>query len=404
MTHPTSAGAFQALGLRSELLRAVRAAGYEVPTPVQAAVIAAVLEGRDVLARAATGSGKTAAFGLPILQRLLDQPRLHGARGNQVAVLVLAPTRELVMQIAAVLTAFAQSLDTHIDVGAVYGGVKINPQMMALRGGADILVATPGRLLDLHRRNAVKLDQLRSLVLDEADRMLSLGFRGQIEEVLSWLPARRQNLLFAATFSHEVGQWTRALLRSPLEVDLTEVAEGSRARQSQPERQGQIEQHVYTVDHTRKDALLIHLLQQRDLRRVLTFVSAKKTADALVAKLNRADLRAAVFHADKSQRERTRVLGDFRAGKLRVLIATDLAARGIDIDDLPAVINFELPRSPNDYVHRIGRTGRAGKAGLALSLICEHEEQHFRVIEKRMKQRLEREHVAGFEPRPSRPR
>jgi ATP-dependent RNA helicase RhlE len=399
MTHPTSEGAFHALGLRSELLRAVQAAGYVVPTPVQAAVIAGVLEGRDVLARAATGSGKTAAFGLPILQRLLDHPRLHGVQGNQVAVLVLAPTRELVMQIADVLTGFARSLDTHIALGAVYGGVKINPQMMALRGGADILVATPGRLLDLHRRNAVKFDQLRSLVLDEADRMLSLGFREEIEQVLSRLPARRQNLLFAATFPKEVDDWTRALLQSPLEVDLTQAAEGSHARPSQPEREGQIQQHVYSVDRTRKDALLIHLLQQRDLRRVLVFVSVKRTADALVAKLNRASIRAAVFHADKSQRERTQVLGDFRAGELRVLIATDLAARGIDIDDLPAVINFELPRSPNDYLHRIGRTGRAGKAGLALSLICAHEEQHFRVIERRMKRRLEREQVAGFEPR-----
>jgi superfamily II DNA/RNA helicase len=386
MTNP-----FATLGLRSDVLPAVQAAGFQTPTPIQTAVIAAVLSGRDVLARAATGSGKTAAFGLPLLQRLLDEPHARSARGNRVAVLVLAPTRELVMQIAEVLTGFTQALAAPIQVNAVYGGVAVNPQMMALRGGVDILVATPGRLLDLQRQNAVELSSVRALVLDEADRMLSLGFREELEQVISLLPARRQNLLFSATLPQDIAALTQRLLHDPLAVDVTQPS----ASQSEPD----IEQHVYCVDLERKTALLIQLLEKPELQQVLVFISMKKTADTLVGKLNRVGIRAAVFHADKSQSERTRVLREFRAGSLRVLLATDLAARGLDIEDLPVVINFELPRSPNDYLHRIGRTGRAGKTGLAISLICAAEEQHFRVIEKRIKRRLAREQIAGFEPR-----
>jgi ATP-dependent RNA helicase RhlE len=400
MTAITSAVSFEALGLSPALLRAVQAAGYQTPTPVQIAVIEAVLGGVDVLARARTGSGKTAAFALPILQRLIEQPRVRSARGNPVAVLVLAPTRELVMQIGDVLSGFAQHLDARFKVVAVFGGVAINPQMMALRGGADILVATPGRALDLQRRNAIEFEQLRSLVLDEADRMSSLGFREEITELLSLLPAERQNLLFSATFPAELDDWTRELLREPLEVDVTQALhEPSDSGSAESHAEAEIAQHAYVVDQARKDVVLVHLLRQRELSQVLVFVNAKKTANALLTTLNRAELNAAVFHADKSQRERTRCLRDFRSGKLRVLIATDLAARGLDIDDLPVVINFELPRSPNDYLHRIGRTGRAGKEGLAISLICEAEEQHFRVIEKRIKRRFSREHISGFEPR-----
>ena len=390
MTH-TSDDPFAQLGLRSELLSAVKDAGFQTPTPIQSAVIAAVLSGKDVLARAATGSGKTAAFGLPLLQRLLDEPRVTRARGNHVAVLVLAPTRELVMQIADVLSGFARASQRPVRVNAAYGGVAINPQMMALRGGADILVATPGRLLDLQRKNAVELSQLRAFVLDEADRMLSLGFREELDQVIACLPARRQNLLFSATLPRDIATLTQSLLHDPIKVDLTQP----NLSQSEPN----IEQHVYSVDVERKPALLIRLLEQPALQQVLVFISMKKTADTLVGKLNRAGVRAAVFHADKSQRERSLALQKFRDGSLRVLLATDLAARGIDIDDLPVVINFELPRSPNDYLHRIGRTGRAGKPGLAISLICSAEEQLFRVIEKRIKRRLPREQVAGFEPR-----
>ena len=384
----SSSDPFAALGLGSQLLAAVRAAGYQTPTPVQTAVIAAVLAGRDVLARADTGSGKTAAFGLPLLQRLLEQPHSRSARGNPVAVLVLAPTRELVMQIGEVLGGFSAALQASLRVKAVFGGVAINPQMMALRGGADILVATPGRLLDLQRQNAVELSAVRALVLDEADRMLSLGFREELDEVLACLPTRRQSLLFSATLPPDITALTQSLLHDPLSVDVT-----------QPSVDLEIEQHVYQVDRECKTALLIKLLEAPELRQVLVFVSMKKTADALIGALQRAGVSAATFHADRSQSERTRVLRGFREGNLRVLLATDLAARGLDIDDMPVVINFELPRSPNDYQHRIGRTGRAGRAGLALSLICADEEQHFRVIEKRIKRRLPREHVAGFEPR-----
>lgn len=379
---------FAALGLSSHLLPAVQASGYETPTPVQVAVIAGVLAGRDVLARAATGSGKTAAFGLPLLQRLLDSPHARSARGNRVAVLVLAPTRELVVQIGEVLRGFVNALQAQLRVNAVYGGVAINPQMMALRGGVDILVATPGRLLDLQRQNAVELSGVRALVLDEADRMLSLGFREELEQILAQLPARRQNLLFSATLPPDISALTQSLLHDPLTVDVT-----------QPSAEPNIEEHVYQVDHDRKTRLLIKLLDAPELRQALVFISMKKTADALVGSLSRAGVSAACFHADKSQQERTRTLSAFRAGSLRVLLATDLAARGIDIEDLPVVINFELPRSPNDYLHRIGRTGRAGKAGLAISLICPSEEQHFRVIEKRIKRRLAREQLAGFELR-----
>lgn len=379
MVHAVTAS-FESLGLTAQLLRAIERAGYREATAVQAATIPAVLAGRDVRARAETGSGKTAAFGLPLLQQLCAEPRVHSARGNPVSALILAPTRELVIQIAEVLGALARALQPRIKILSVYGGVSANPQMMALRGGADILVATPGRLLDLHRQRAVELGSLRVLVLDEADRMFSLGFSEEVGEVLSLVPPRRQTLLFSATFPPELGPLVRALLHDPAEIELAPGA-----------TQVLIEQRVFTVAPERKSGLLIDLIEQLDLRQVLVFVSMKKVGDALAAKLNRAHLHAAVFHADKSQAERQRVLGEFRAGRLRVLIATDLAARGIDIDDLPTVINFELPRSPNDYTHRIGRTGRAGKSGIAITLICPAEEQHFRVIEKRIEQRLKRE-------------
>jgi len=387
------ASSFRALGLCAELLRAVQVAGFERPTPVQQAVIAAALAGRDVLARADTGSGKTAAFGLPLLQRLhADRPE-RSPRGNPVAVLVLAPTRELVQQIADVLSDFARHLPTRTRIVAAHGGSSINPQMLALRGGVDLVVATPGRLLDLDRRGALEWSRLRALVLDEGDRLLGAEFRDELTEVLSRLPARRQNLFFSATFPPPLSELARTLLRDPLEVGFASPAPP--AQEAEP----RIEQHAYVIEPERKGALLVELIQQRELQQVLVFVSMKKTADKLTTKLNQANIRAAVFHADKSQHERTQRLREFRAGKLRVLIATDLASRGIDIEDLPTVINFELPRSPNDYLHRIGRTGRAGRPGLAISLLTADDEHHFRVIEKRIKQRLPREHVAGFEPR-----
>jgi 4a-hydroxytetrahydrobiopterin dehydratase len=395
MNDSSSPALFGDLGLNTELLRAVELAGYASPTPVQTAAIPAVLAGRDVRVRAQTGTGKTAAFGLPLLQRLYEHrmrergsghPSNRSTRGNRVFVLVLVPTRELATQIGEVLTVLAQPLATPIKILAVFGGVSPNPQMMALRGGADILVATPGRLLDLQRQNAVVLDSLKTLVLDEADRMLSLGFHDELSEILALLPVRRQNLLFSATFPASLSVLTRTLLHDPLDIDLATEAKAAL-----------IEQRAYEVDQERKAALLIHLIEQRDLHQVLVFVSAKKTGDALVSKLRRAGLQVAVFHGDKSQAERRRCLDDFKSGGLRVLIATDLAARGLDIEDLPTVINFELPRSPNDYTHRIGRTGRAGRQGVAISLVCPAEYPHFGVIQKRMKLRLAREQVPGFE-------
>jgi ATP-dependent RNA helicase RhlE len=384
------AASFESLALSAQLLRAVELAGYATPTDVQAATIPAVLAGRDVRAQAETGSGKTAAFGLPILQQLCEQPRPYSPRGNPVAVLILAPTHELVMQIADVLGGLGRALQPRIKVLSVYGGVSINPQMMALRGGADILVATPGRLLDLHRQHAVELGALRVLVLDEADRMLSLGFSDELNEILALLPARKQSLLFSATFPPALAPIVQALLHDPIELELTPV--------STPLA---IEQRVYTVAPERKTGLLVHLIEQHDLRQVLVFVSMKKTGDRLVQKLNRKQLPAAVFHGDRSQGERQRCLSDFRAGRLRVLIATDLASRGIDIEDLPAVINFELPRSPNDYTHRIGRTGRAGKRGVAITLLCPDDLHHFGVIEKRIKQKLGREPDPTLTPTPT---
>jgi superfamily II DNA/RNA helicase len=316
-------------------------------------------------------------------------------------VLVVAPTRELVLQTADVLSGFARPLRRRIKIVAAYGGGSVNPQMMALRGGADIVVATPGRLLDLHRRGAVEFTTLQTLVLDEGDRLLGPEFMDELVQVVSRLPARRQNLLFSATFSPQVRDLARVLLRDPLEIglaDATATQPGETSAPAPPEPS--IEQHVYSVAPERKTALLIHLLRQRELGQALVFVSARKTGDKLVLKLNQAEIQAAVFHAEKSQYERIQRLEAFRTGKLRVLIATDLAARGIDIEELPAVINFELPRSPNDYIHRIGRTGRAGRTGLAISLIsAEQEERHFRVIEKRIRRRLPRESVTGFEPR-----
>jgi superfamily II DNA/RNA helicase len=380
-----SAGSFDSLGLSAPLLRAVEVAGYETPTPVQLAAIPAVLSGRDVLARAQTGSGKTAAFGLPLLQRISDRDQ-PAKRGNHAFALVLVPTRELAMQISEALSAFAEQLPTRTRVLAVFGGVSINPQMLALRGGVEILVATPGRLLDLCRSNAVQLSDTRTLVLDEADRMLSLGFAEELAEVRALLPVERQTLLFSATFPSELRAVIQASLREPIEIEL--------AAEPAPE----IEEHVYAVDEAKKGALTVQLLKDRKAQRVLIFVSEKRSGDKLVEKLIRAGITAAVFHGDRSQAERTRCLADFRSGALRVLVATDLAARGIDIDDLPTVINFELPRSPNDYVHRIGRTGRAGKTGVALTLICQAEQHHFGVIEKRIKRKILRETVAGFEP------
>jgi len=384
-SQPSQNATFEQLGLIPELLSRLTELEYVTPTLVQTGTIAAVLEGKDVLAGAITGSGKTAAFALPLIQRLLSK-HSTSAKGNQIGTLVLVPTRELAQQVADSFKSYAKLIKPRVKVEAVFGGVSANTQMLALRGGADVLVATPGRLLDLISSNAVKLGEVASLVLDEADRMLSLGFEEELTDILAKLPKHKQTLLFSATFPEEVKALTDKLLSSPVEVQL------------QSEEKSTLTQQVYTVNRNRKTALLAHLIKENDWRQVLVFASAKNTCNRLEQKLEKLGIPAQVFHSDKAQGARTRVLEGFKSGEIRVLIATDIAARGIDIEKLPVVINYELPRSPADYMHRIGRSGRAGEAGLALALISHDEYHHFKTIEKKNKFRLDREQVIGFEP------
>ncbi|AQS38762.1 DNA/RNA helicase, superfamily II [Shewanella psychrophila] len=375
---------FEQLGLIPELLKRLTLLEYLNPTLVQGKTIPAVLTGRDLLAGAITGSGKTAAFALPMLQKLAKSSA-KASKGNQVSGLVLVPTRELAQQVAESFKSYGQLIKPRLKIEAVFGGVSANTQMLAMRGGADVLVATPGRLLDLISSNAIKLDDVKTLVLDEADRMLSLGFTEELNQVLALLPKHKQTLLFSATFPEEVKILTDRLLSTPVEVQI------------QTEETSTIKQQVYTVNRNRKTALLAHLIKENDWRQVLVFASAKNTCNRLEQKLAKAGVAAQIFHSDKSQGARTKVLEAFKSGETHVLIATDIAARGIDIDKLPVVINYELPRSPVDYMHRIGRSGRAGEAGLALSLISHDEYQHFKLIEKKNKLRLDREQVEGFE-------
>ncbi|MBK8326954.1 MAG: DEAD/DEAH box helicase [Moraxellaceae bacterium] len=376
---------FATLGLHPLLISAVTELGYQQATPVQQSAIPAILQGRDVVAGAETGSGKTAAFALPLLHSLHAQTLQTTAKGNQVRALVIAPTRELAIQIGQAINAYGQYLQPRLKVCTVFGGVSINPQMLALRGGADIVVATTGRLLDLLQHNALKFDALQTLVLDEADKMLSLGFSEELGQVLAALPKKRQNLLFSATFPPELEQLIASLLHNPVQINLAKQDENL------------IEQHVYTVESERKNAALIHLIKTGDWQQVLVFASAKNTCNRLVLKLEKAGIQAAAFHGDLSQGARNNALADFKEKYIRVLIATDVAARGIDIQQLPYVVNFDLPRSANDYIHRIGRTGRAGQQGYAVALICPDEYEHFKLIEKRMKKRLSREQIEGFE-------
>jgi len=376
---------FANLGLSEPLLRAVAARGYGAPTPVQAAAIPAVLRGADLLASAQTGSGKTAAFALPLLE-LLASRRPGGAR--RVHSLVLAPTRELVAQIGASFRAYAHLLPAPVKVVTVFGGVSVNPQMMALRGGADVVVATPGRLLDLVDRNALSFAAVSILVLDEADRLLDLGFADELARILALLPARRQNLLFSATFPAGVQSLAATLLRDPVRVEVP----------LEPATQPDILQRAIEVDAARRTQLLRHLVQTSDWSGVLVFVATKYATEHVAEKLRKAGLAAAALHGELSQGARTRALAEFKSGQVRVLLATDVAARGLDIARLPVVVNYDLPRSATDYVHRIGRTGRAGGSGIAISFVSAGTHAHFRLIEKRHRLRVPREQVAGFEP------
>ncbi len=378
---------FASLGLSPALVHALADLQLSEPTAIQAAAIPAALRGGDVLGAARTGSGKTAAYALPLLQQCLDDPWAPGAP-RRLRGLVLAPTRELAAQVGDWLREVAESLPGRIKVAVVFGGVSINPQMMALRGGADIVVATPGRLLDLIEHRALSLGELATLVLDEADRLLDLGFADELARILSLLPGRRQTLFFSATYPQSVQALADSLLHEPTRIEI----EGT------PDAHADIEQHAIAVDAPRRTQLLRHLVETEGWPRVLVFVATQYSAGLVADKLRRAGLQAAELHGQMSQGGRTRALADFKAAHLQVLVVTDLAARGIDIEQLPAVVNYDLPRSAVDHVHRIGRTGRAGQGGVAISFVTPDMEGHFRLIEKRQGLRLPREQIEGFEP------
>jgi ATP-dependent RNA helicase RhlE len=377
--------AFSSLGLSEPLLRAVAEHGYQAPTAVQRAVIPEVLGGHDVWAKASTGAGKTAAFVLPILEALarreLTVPR-------RVHALIIVPTRELAKQTADAIAALRRYLPQRPKTLVVLGGVSINPQMMALRGGADIVVATPGRLLDLIDKHALSLAQVGQLVLDEADRLLEQGFAEELGRILALLPARRQTLLFSATFSSVVSQLAARLLRAPVRIDVSEA----------PADVPAIAQRAIEVDAPRRTQLLRHLLETHAWERVLVFVATTHATEHVSAKLRGAGVNAIALHGKLSQGARTRALDLFRASNVHVLVATDLASRGLDITGLPAVVNYDLPRSPNDYVHRIGRTGRAGEPGVAISFLTAEMRAHFALIERTHRHYVVRERIAGFEP------
>ena len=368
------------------LLARLNELGYTQATPIQQQAMPAILAGRDLIAGANTGSGKTAAFALPLLQSLsTSKSNSNRNAGNIVTHLILVPTRELAQQVANSIKSYASHLNGAVKTVAVFGGVSANTQMLALRGGADILVATPGRLLDLISSNAIKLDKLNTLILDEADRMLSLGFTDELSSLLEMMPDNKQTLLFSANFPEQVKALTSSLLNNPVEIQLQSSDEST------------LVQRVFTVNKGQKTALLAHLIKQHQWKQALIFVNAKNSCNHLADKLSKRGITAEVFHGDKGQGARTRVLDAFKSGEVDVLIATDIAARGLDIEKLPVVINFDLPRSPADYMHRIGRSGRAGEIGLALSIIDHEDYHHFNVIEKKNKLRLEREQVIGFE-------
>jgi superfamily II DNA/RNA helicase len=377
---------FSSLNLAAPILRALAERGYQAATPVQAEAIPAILRGGDVLLSAPTGSGKTAAFVLPVLQALGEEPP---SKPRRLRALILAPTRELVVQIQSAITGYGKYLPVPPKTVAVFGGVSANPQMMALRGGADIVVATPGRLLDLVEQNALRLSSLATLILDEADRLLALGFADELERVLALLPAGRQNVLCSATFPPGVSSLAGRILRDPVHIRITE----------DPGPEGPaIEQRVIEVDVARRTPLLRRLIEDHKWEQTLVFVATKYGADHVAGKLLRAGITAAALHGELSQSARTQNLADFKAKKTAVLVATDVAARGLDIVQLPCVVNYDLPRSPVDYTHRIGRTGRAGEPGVAISFVTADSAAHFRLIEKKHQLRLTRERIPGFEP------
>jgi len=376
---------FASLGLSKPLLQAIEEQGYTHPSPIQGKAIPHVIEGKDVMAAAQTGTGKTAGFTLPILHRLSSTPKPAG-KGNQARALVLTPTRELAAQVAESVETYGRNL--RIKSTVVFGGVKINPQMKRLRGGVDVLIATPGRLLDLHSQNAVAFDKLEVLVLDEADRMLDMGFIHDIRRIIKLLPKKRQTLLFSATFSNDIRQLAKSIVYQPIEVSV-----------SPPNSTvDSVKQSLIAVEKTDKTKVLTQLIKDNDWFQVLVFSRTKHGANRLVRQLENKGVEAAAIHGNKSQGARTKALAEFKNNNVRVLVATDIAARGIDIDQLPHVVNFDLPQVAEDYVHRIGRTGRAGASGEAVSLVSHDEFKLLKDIERLIKKAIPRVQLGGYEP------
>ncbi|WP_430408364.1 DEAD/DEAH box helicase [Kordia sp.] len=377
---------FKSLGLSDALLRAISKKGYTTPSPIQAKAIPLVLERKDVLASAQTGTGKTAGFTLPMLQLLSQESPL---RRRPIRALILTPTRELAAQIYANVQEYSTFLDIRSTV--IFGGVNAKPQIATLRNGVDILVATPGRLLDLHSQKALSLAKVEILVLDEADRMLDMGFLRDIKRVIDLVPKKRQNLLFSATFSKDIKKLAQSILHNPVSVEAT--PENTTAEK--------VNQKVYKVDKPRKTELLIKLISDGNWSQVLVFTRTKHGANRLTKKLISKNISAAAIHGNKTQNARTKALDGFKKGTIRILVATDIAARGLDIPLLPHVINYELPNVPEDYVHRIGRTGRAGASGEAISLVSAEEYEYVRAIEKLLGEKLPSEEIEGFEADPN---
>lgn len=373
---------FSTLGLNAALLKAVNEQGYTQPTPIQLKAIPLILAKKDVLAGAQTGTGKTAGFTLPLLQ-LLSQTKPN-AQKREVRALILTPTRELAAQVGESVTTYGKYLDINSTV--IFGGVGINPQISALKKGVDILTATPGRLLDHIGQKTLNLSHVEFLILDEADRMLDMGFINDIKKVLSLLPKNRQNLLFSATFSDEIKRLADGLLNNPILIEVAKRNESS----------AQVTQKVYTLDKERKKDLLVHLINEDKMQQALVFTKTKHGANKLSEHLIRCGISSAAIHGNKSQSARTKALDDLKKGSVRILVATDIAARGIDIDQLPHVINYELPNISEDYVHRIGRTGRAGNVGIAISLVCGEELEYLKSIERLMKKDIPQEILTGF--------
>ncbi len=374
---------FSNLGLSESILKAVKKQGYDKPSPIQEQAIPAILKGKDVMAAAQTGTGKTAGFTLPILENLSKGPR---PKSRQARALILTPTRELAAQVEESVKTYGKQLNLYSTV--VFGGVKINPQIKRLHRGVDILVATPGRLMDLHQQKAVFFDHLEVLVLDEADRMLDMGFIHDIRKIVNLLPKKRQNLMFSATFSKEIRTLAKGMINNPVEISVS-------PRNTTVES---VRQWIHPVDKKQKSALLAHLIEENRWTQVLVFSRTKHGADRLCRQLSNKGIPAIAIHGNKSQNQRTRALQDFKSGKSQVMVATDIAARGIDINQLPQVVNFDLPNVPEDYVHRIGRTGRAGQKGQAVSLVSADEFKQLRDIENLIKNKLDRILIDGFEP------